>query len=281
MRVPEYPCHTHVQPTPLSAGIVQGKATVKSVHEAGNFRTLELEFPGQAIEGVQIGASVAVNGTCLTVTKQEGGLASFDVIAETLERTNLGDLQPGQFVNFERAARFGDEIGGHTVSGHICTTATIIDDVVTENNRRLEFGVRRLLLLEVWAGLVAECVCIFRSGDLFANGWGWGGASQGKGYFSRRPALPLMAWCALPMMYRLLRSPTPCVDQQPPSSRLCSADRPFLDQVCDAQGVCEHRWLQPDGGRGRRLFLFCLPHSRNAPVSPHLSVVHQKCPTHE
>lgn len=163
MPVPEHPCHVHVphvQPTPSSSGIVQGKATVKNVHEAGNFRTLELEFPGQAIEGVQIGASVAVNGTCLTVIKQEGGLASFDVIAETLERTNLGNLQPGQLVNFERAARFGDEIGGHTVSGHVCTTATIIDDVVTENNRRLEFGVSRLLLLEVWTGWVCVCVCM-------------------------------------------------------------------------------------------------------------------------
>lgn len=120
---------------------MQGKAKVKDVREAGKFRSVELEFPDNALDGIQIGASVAVNGTCLTVTKQTGSVACFDIIAETLDRTNLGTLAPGQAVNFERAARFGDEIGGHTVSGHICTTARIVDDVATENNRRLEFEV--------------------------------------------------------------------------------------------------------------------------------------------
>lgn len=113
---------------------------------------------------------------------------------------------------------------------------------------------------------------------MLADGCGWGGASQGKGWFPWRTALPLMAWFALLMMYRLPRSPTPCVDHQPPSSRPCAAHRPFMDQVCDAQGVCEHRWLQPDSGRGRRLILLGLSHSRNAPVSRQLSIPHKNAP---
>lgn len=123
----------------MFTGIVQGQATVRSVSDAGAFRSLELAFPQEALSGISIGASVAVNGTCLTLTRQDGDTGWFDVISETLARTTLGNLAPGKPVNFERAARFGDEIGGHTVSGHICTTACIAADAVTELNRRLEF----------------------------------------------------------------------------------------------------------------------------------------------
>eukprot|EP00955_Chlamydomonas_euryale_P049689 354318-Chlamydomonas_euryale.AAC.17 len=69
------------------------------------------------------GASVAINGTCLTVTDIADDTLSFDIIVETLRATNLGELEAGSAVNFERSARVGDEIGGHNVSGHIHTTA--------------------------------------------------------------------------------------------------------------------------------------------------------------
>ena len=88
---------------------------------------LTLELPAERTDNVQIGASVAINGTCLTVVAQQGATLRFDVMVETLRRTNLGALQPGTQINFERSARVGDEIGGHTVSGHVHTTATIVD----------------------------------------------------------------------------------------------------------------------------------------------------------
>ena len=99
---------------------------------------------------MQIGASVAINGTCLTVTSQQGACLRFDVMAETLRRTNLGALAPGAPVNFERSARVGDEIGGHTVSGHVHTTARISRVTDTENNRRVEFEVGRVCGCGVW-----------------------------------------------------------------------------------------------------------------------------------
>ena len=64
------------------------------------------------------GASVAINGVCLTVVGWDRHGVEFDVIDETLRLTNLGDLKVGHVVNVERAARFGDEIGGHVLSGH-------------------------------------------------------------------------------------------------------------------------------------------------------------------
>lgn len=74
--------------------------------------------------------SVAINGTCLTVTKISGDQLHFDVMVETLRATNLGALEAGSRVNYERSARVGDEIGGHNVSGHIHTTAQVMRGVV-------------------------------------------------------------------------------------------------------------------------------------------------------
>jgi riboflavin synthase len=78
------------------------------------------------VDQIQIGASVALNGTCLTVTNAEANVLRFDIIPETLARTNLGQLHPGAAVNFERSVKFGDEVGGHNVSGHVQTTAEIV-----------------------------------------------------------------------------------------------------------------------------------------------------------
>lgn len=131
--------HPFPLPTQIPAGIVQGKAQVQSIDAKPDFRSFEIAFPPGAADGVAIGASVAINGTCLTVVAQSGDVLRFDVIGETLKRTNLGALAPGSPVNYERSARVGDEIGGHTVSGHVHTTATIVDAQQTADNLRLEF----------------------------------------------------------------------------------------------------------------------------------------------
>lgn len=127
--------------TSLFTGIVQGTAKVAQVDKMQDFARLQVQFPMDAIKNVQVGASVAINGTCLTVTKSEGDNVFFDVMVETLRATNLGALQPGSTVNFERSARVGDEIGGHTVSGHVHCTAIIVAVQETEKNRRVTFEV--------------------------------------------------------------------------------------------------------------------------------------------
>ena len=115
--------------------------------------------------GVQMGASVAINGTCLTVTSIDGDAIEFDVIGETLRRTNLGALKPGVKCNYERSTRVGDEIGGHTVSGHVQTTAEVAR---TENNERWQFRLReaRWAKYVLAKGFVAVNGCSLTVGEV-------------------------------------------------------------------------------------------------------------------
>ncbi|TBL72047.1 riboflavin synthase subunit alpha [Obesumbacterium proteus] len=123
----------------MFTGIVQGTAPVVSIDEKSNFRTHIVKFPQELLPDLELGASVAHNGCCLTVTKVEGDLVSFDLMKETLRITNLGDVTIGSVVNLERAAKFNDEIGGHLMSGHIICTAEIVKILTSENNRQIWF----------------------------------------------------------------------------------------------------------------------------------------------
>ena len=107
---------------------------------AADFRTHTVELPEDMANGLQTGASVAHNGCCLTVTETDGRTARFDLMAETLGKTNLGLLKAGDLVNLERAARFGDEIGGHLMSGHITATTEILRIERTEHNTTMHFA---------------------------------------------------------------------------------------------------------------------------------------------
>ncbi|MDT0174943.1 riboflavin synthase subunit alpha [Enterobacter sp. BRE11] len=126
----------------MFTGIVQGTAKIVSIEEKDLFRTHVAELPEELLPGLALGASVAHNGCCLTVTAVEGNRVSFDLIKETLRVTNLGDLQEGDVVNIERAAKFSDEIGGHLMSGHIMTTAEICKIIQSENNREVWFKIQ-------------------------------------------------------------------------------------------------------------------------------------------
>lgn len=123
----------------MFTGIVQGIAEVVEVLELEAFRTHVVALPEELREGLEIGASVAHNGVCLTVTRIEGERVSFDLMRETLRLTNLGAIEVGQCVNIERAARFGDEIGGHSMSGHVICMARVVAIEEAPNNRRLWF----------------------------------------------------------------------------------------------------------------------------------------------
>lgn len=124
----------------MFTGIVQGTATIAEVNSKQNFSQVQISFPAGRTEGIKTGASVAINGTCLTVTEiLPNDTLCFDIMMETLRATNLGDLKQGSTVNFERSARVGDEIGGHNVSGHVHCRAAIHNIEDTENNRRITF----------------------------------------------------------------------------------------------------------------------------------------------
>ncbi|MDT8895174.1 riboflavin synthase subunit alpha [Halomonas sp. I1] len=124
----------------MFTGIVQGTAEVVAIEEAEAFRTHVLRLPEALRHGLEIGASVAHNGACLTVTSIDGERVGFDLMRETLRVTNLGDLDVGGRVNIERAARFGDEIGGHAMSGHVMGMAELVEIEEAPNNRRLWFA---------------------------------------------------------------------------------------------------------------------------------------------
>ncbi|AIA70763.1 riboflavin synthase alpha chain [Pectobacterium atrosepticum SCRI1043] len=123
----------------MFTGIVQGTAPVVSIEEKSNFRTHVIQLPPDLLPGLTPGASVAHNGCCLTVTAIDGDRVSFDLMKETLRLTNLGDIHEGDVVNIERAAKFGDEIGGHVMSGHIMCTAEVVKIQISENNHQIWF----------------------------------------------------------------------------------------------------------------------------------------------
>lgn len=125
----------------MFTGIVQGKGRVIAIEDKGDFRTHIIELPSELVNNLETGASIANNGCCLTVTKIDGNKISFDLVKETLRLTNLGELTVGSEVNIERAAKYGDEIGGHVMSGHIVTTAEIAKIITSENNLQIWFRI--------------------------------------------------------------------------------------------------------------------------------------------
>ncbi len=124
----------------MFTGIVQGLCRICEVSDEVNLRRLTVDI-GDMADGVELGASVAINGTCLTVTSEHAGQPTFDVISETLKLTNLGDLVVADLVNVERSFRVGDEIGGHILSGHISTSVVVAEVVEAQNMRDVYFRV--------------------------------------------------------------------------------------------------------------------------------------------
>lgn len=118
----------------MFTGIVQATATVSKIIDHSDRRDFVLLFPEHLTIDLTLGASVAVEGACLTITSISHHYVSFTLIKETLDKTTLGQLIVGDKVNIERAAKWGDEIGGHLVSGHIHDRAKIITIEASENN---------------------------------------------------------------------------------------------------------------------------------------------------
>ena len=126
----------------MFTGIVQGVARIATIIDKPGLRSLIIAFPDGFCAGLEVGASVAVDGVCLTVTSlQTVNTAQFDVMQQSLSITTLGEYQQNARVNVERAARDGAEIGGHPLSGHIDFKAQIAQIRELENNYVLRFAV--------------------------------------------------------------------------------------------------------------------------------------------
>ena len=142
----------------MFTGIVQGMGKITDiVQPSPDFRTHTVELPPEIADNLQTGASVANNGCCLTITRIDGNKVSFDLMDETLRKTNLGSLKVGDSVNLERAARFGDEIGGHVMSGHVMAVTRISRIESSKFNRTVWFelpeNLKPYILIKGFVGL--------------------------------------------------------------------------------------------------------------------------------
>lgn len=125
----------------MFTGIIEEQGQIRSVSIGGSSGKIFVKAE-KVLEGTKIGDSIAVNGVCLTaVLIQKDGFTA-DVMAETVRRSNLGNLRPGDKVNLERAMAAGGRFGGHIVSGHIDGTGTIVSIRKEEN--------------AVWVGIKTE-----------------------------------------------------------------------------------------------------------------------------
>jgi riboflavin synthase len=108
----------------MFTGLIEAIGSVRALEGRGDASRLILET--SLAPELSLGESLAVNGCCLTVTSKEECVVSFDLLGETLARTNLGTLSAGSRVNLERALRADGRFGGHFVQGHVDTTAEVI-----------------------------------------------------------------------------------------------------------------------------------------------------------
>lgn len=110
---------------------------VCGVRKETGLHSIDVQMDQDLVEGLSLGASVAISGVCLSVTKVVERVVSFDVMQETLSVTTLGSLDVNSLVNVERSLKWGDEIGGHQVSGHIDAVATVVEVERLSNNHRM------------------------------------------------------------------------------------------------------------------------------------------------
>ncbi len=108
----------------MFSGIIEATGVVRQVAGRASARRLTVAV-GVVGRGARVGESIAVNGVCLTVASSRAGVLAFDVVAETLRCTTLGEVATGDRVNLERSLKVGDRVSGHFVVGHVDGVGTI------------------------------------------------------------------------------------------------------------------------------------------------------------
>ena len=125
----------------MFTGIVSGKGHVQKIIKSKDYVSLIIKAPKGFSKNLTKGASVSVNGVCLTVKKGKTDILEFDVIEETLQKTNLKDISKSSKVNLERSMTAKTEIGGHLVSGHIHGTGEVLKVVNRQTTKDLQIKI--------------------------------------------------------------------------------------------------------------------------------------------
>ncbi|MBM5789869.1 riboflavin synthase subunit alpha [Candidatus Parcubacteria bacterium] len=125
----------------MFTGIIRGKFPIVRLEDKPGLRQFDIALSAELAEGLTCGASISVDGVCLTAARIDGTTVGFDAMEETLRKTTIGELTQGNTVNVERSARMGDEIGGHVMSGHVSTMAQIVAVEESQNNKAMKFQV--------------------------------------------------------------------------------------------------------------------------------------------
>jgi riboflavin synthase len=156
----------------MFTGIVQATCEVVSINNATGLKTFEIAMTPELTQGLVTGASVANNGVCLTATKVLNDKVFFDVMEETLAVTNLGNTNVGDRINIERSLTFGSEIGGHILSGHVHTLATVKAVSNTDEHYNIELQVDPQWMNYIfYKGFVGINGCSLTVGKLTDNGF--------------------------------------------------------------------------------------------------------------
>ncbi|MDP5225901.1 MULTISPECIES: riboflavin synthase [Arthrobacter] len=124
----------------MFTGIIAERGTVAAVSRQEGSAVLTLDVPSIA-DDLGLGGSIAVNGVCLTAITRDGGRIDVDVMGETLDRTTVGSLQPGDKVNLERCVPAGGRLDGHVVQGHIDGVGALLERENQGNWDRLRFSI--------------------------------------------------------------------------------------------------------------------------------------------
>lgn len=123
----------------MYTGIIQACLPIKTLQKSPGLSSFSIVFTEDLLKNLQTGASISIDGVCLTVTKILNDEVFFDAMQETLSKTTLGNLEVDRKVNIERSSIEGSEIGGHIISGHVHGKGEIIEVEERENNHVLTF----------------------------------------------------------------------------------------------------------------------------------------------
>jgi riboflavin synthase len=156
----------------MFSGIVTGLGIIENIEKQNKFRNIRVRLPKGTNEHLSQGASVSLDGVCLTVVEFSEHTASFDIIDETLNRTTLSKLEVGDMINVERSLKFGEEIGGHQVSGHIDQIAEITDINNPENNHIVRMKIpSKYMPYIIEKGYIALDGCSLTIANVFDDGF--------------------------------------------------------------------------------------------------------------
>ena len=150
--------------------LVETVGTIEKLEQQDDIWILEIAVDADFSNDLKQGASVSVNGICLTFIDTPSNLLRFDVVKETYDRTNLAFLERGNLVNLERSLSFGDEIGGHLVSGHIHCVGKVVKQQCKNNSTDLLIALENIDTSYLFEkGYIAINGCSLTLGEIEGN----------------------------------------------------------------------------------------------------------------